>query len=232
MGREKHASGGGDLESCILFCVKISHLTVDVCRLWGNIQWNSQSKWYLEVSLLKKYHISGRFWHEMEKHRFSAFVNWSSFTGYSGAVPVDDGWRYSLCSLTLTKNVPFLSPSLSLYIEVRDLSDLFWKLVECDGGCYLSKYQKIPGFCMLHKQLSTGSSRVPSGLGWAFLVWEILSLRNKNSFVPSCHINFWLWNIFYSLLLILFHNNEVLACLSSISPKNEVFPFRFSIFYD
>lgn len=55
-----------------------------------------------------------------------------------------------------------------VYIEVKDLADLFWKLVECDGGCYLSKYQKIPrsihGFCMLHKQLNTGSSPIPSSM--------------------------------------------------------------------
>jgi len=118
----------------------------------------------------------------MEGHRSSAFVNWSSFTSYSGAVPADGGWRYQPLQFNSKKNVvSFLTPSLSLYIEVRDLSDLFWKLVEYDGGCYLSKYQKIPKsmhvFCMLHTQLSTGSSRVPSGLCWALLVRKILSLK-------------------------------------------------------
>lgn len=63
---------------------------------------------------------------------FFCFCKLEEFYGHRGAVPVDGGCRYSLWSSALTKKntVSFLSPSLSLYIEVRALSGLSWSGAE------------------------------------------------------------------------------------------------------
>lgn len=187
----------------------ISHLTVDVCTFRGNIQWNSQSELELEVGLIKKCRVCGRFWQEVEGQSICASV---TCRGDSRAVPAGGGWGFNLCSSALSPSVvSLLTQSLLVSAELWDLSDLSEA-----GGCSLPEQQKIPlsacGFCAL--QLS---SSVPSGLAWALLVWDF-ALRKLNSFVPSCCTDLLLQNIF--LLVICDNvNNKIPVCLSSITPK-------------
>lgn len=96
---------------------------MDVCTLRGNIQWNSQRKWELEVGNAK--FLSGS---DMEGQSACASVTCRAGRGDSRAVPAVVAEGTTSAVQLLHKVLSLLSPSLSVCVELSDLSDLLWKL--------------------------------------------------------------------------------------------------------